>query len=164
VSELVDMGSQPALARGQDAPVGVGEAREVEGQELLEGAFGLVEAGLQLLGGGTQRRSGRGGRARHGAPRIAEQCLAGRRVGRRLPGGEERRGLTGAQPVTDDGLGQPRLVAPRQRREGRGRGGRDAAGVDVPRDRRREPPAQEEAAIDQPRPRPRSRPIWDGVR
>jgi hypothetical protein len=53
VSELADLGGQAALARVQDAPVRVGEARDVEGQELLEGVGRLVEAGLELPGGRT---------------------------------------------------------------------------------------------------------------
>jgi hypothetical protein len=148
VSELADLGGQAALARVQDAPVRVGEARDVEGQELLEGVGRLVEAGLELPGGRTQWRGGRRGQARRGAPRIPEQRLVGRRVGGGLPGGEEGVGLTAAQPVADDGLGQARLLAARQSGERDGRRGREPARVDVRGHRGRQPSPQEEAARD----------------
>jgi hypothetical protein len=100
-----DLSSQPALARVQDAPVGAGEAGQVEPEQLAQGAGGLIEAGLELPRRRAQRPGRRHGRARRGAPRIAEQRLAGRRVGHGLPGGEKRVGLAGAQAVADEGLG-----------------------------------------------------------
>jgi hypothetical protein len=72
----------------------------------------------------------------------------GRRVGGGLPGGQEGARLTAAQPVADDGLGQARLLAPRPRRAGDSRRGRESARVDVRGHRGRQPSAQEEAARD----------------
>jgi hypothetical protein len=148
VGELANLGGQATLARVQDAPVGVGEAGEVESEELVQGAGGLIEACLEVPRRGVQRRSGLGGGARRGRARVAEQGLAGRRVGHRLPGGEKRVGLTAAQTVADDGLGQARLLAARQGGEGDGRRGRAPARVDVRGHRSRQPPAQEQAARD----------------
>jgi hypothetical protein len=148
VSELADLGGQPALACVQDTPHGIREAREVEGQELRQRAFGLIEAGLKLPRRGAQRRGGRGGRARRGRARIAEQGLAGRRVGGGLPRGEARVGLAGAEAVADDRVGQPGLLAARQAGERGGRRRREPARVDVRGHRGRQPPAQEQAARD----------------
>jgi hypothetical protein len=148
VSEPGDLGGQPPLAGLQDPAVGLGEAGEVEGQELVEGALGLVEAGLELAGGGPERRGGGCERGGRGAAWVAEPRLAGRRVGRGVPGGEQRLGLARAQPVAHDRVGQPRLLAARQARESSGRGGGQAPGIDVGGDVGGEAPAERQAAID----------------
>jgi hypothetical protein len=148
VSELEDLGGQPPLAGLQDPTIGLGEAREVEGQELVEGALGLVEAGLELLRRGPERRGGRRGRGRRGAAWVAEQRLPGRRVGRGLPSGEERLGLARAQSVARHSLRQALLVAAGQARERGGRGGGQASGVDVRGHVGGEAPAERQAAID----------------
>ena len=102
VGQLDDERGQPPLAGGEHAVVGVGEAGEIQLCELLQGVFCLEEARLQLARGGTERGDRRlTGRGR-GAARIAHQCLAGRRVGRRAPGREQGLGLPGAQPVAHD--------------------------------------------------------------
>jgi hypothetical protein len=148
VGQPDDLGGQPPLAGLQGPPVGVGEAGNVERQQLREGALGLIEARLELARRGTQGRHGAGARGRHGATRVPQQRLAGGRVGRRAPGRDECLGLPCAQAVARHGVRQARLVAARQRRQDRGRGGGEPAGVDVRRDVGREPPAEREPAID----------------
>jgi hypothetical protein len=148
--QLDDLGGQPPLAGLQGPPFGVGEAGEVERQQLRQGALGLIEARLEFAGRGAEGRDGARARSRHGAARVPQQRLAGGRVAGRAPGGEDGLGLPRAQAVARHGVRQARLVATRQRRQGRGRGGGEAAGVDVRCDVGREPPAKREPAIDPP--------------
>ena len=142
-----DLGGQAPLAGLQDSTVGIGEAREVEVEQLLEGILGLIEPGLELAGRGAQGRHGRRTRAGRGAARIAEQRLPRGGVGRGLPGGEERLGLARAQAVARHGVRQALLVAARHGRERGGRGGGEAAGVDVRRDVGRKPAAEGQAPV-----------------
>ena len=116
-------------------------------RELVEGARGLVEAGLQLARGGAQGRHRRLAGGGHGPPRIPHQRLASGRVGRGAPGGEDGLGLPRAQPVARDGVGEARLVAAWQGRQGRGGGGGEPPVVDRPGQIRREPAAQGQAAV-----------------
>jgi len=151
VGQPGDLGGQTPLAGLQAPPFGVGEASEVERQQLLEGAFGLIEARLELARRGTQGRDGRRAGGGHSAAGIAHERLAGGRVAGRAPGGEERLGLPRAQAVAREGVGQARLLAARQRRHGEGGGGREAAGLDVRGHVGREPAAKGQPALD-PRP------------
>jgi len=77
VGQPDDLRGQAPLAGFQDPAVGVGEAGEVEGQQLGERARGLIEARLELAGRRPERRddgvAGRGDRA----ARIAQQPLTG---------------------------------------------------------------------------------------
>jgi hypothetical protein len=145
--QLNDLGGQPSLAGLQGPPFGVGEADEVERQQRLEGPLGLIEARLELARRGTQGRHGAGARGRHGAAGIAHERLAGGRVTRRAPGGEEGLGLPRAQAMARQGVGQTRLLAARQRRHGEGRGGGEAAGIDLRGHVGREPTAEDQAPV-----------------
>lgn len=119
-------------------------------QELGEGALGLVEAGLELLGRRAEGRDGRVVRDGHRAGRIAQQRLARGGVGRDAPGGEEGLGLARAQTVAGDGVGQARLLRAGEGGEGV-RGGRgEPAVIDVRGQGGRESAAERQAAIDPP--------------
>jgi hypothetical protein len=143
-----DLSGEPPPAGLQDPALGVGEAGEVEGQELLEGVLGLVEAGLEVPRRGAQGRGGRLAGTGQGAPRVAQERLAGGRVvGRTAPGGEPRLGLPRAQAVARDGLGQARLLPTRQRRQGGGRGGGEPPVIDAPGQLRGEPAAEGQAPL-----------------
>jgi hypothetical protein len=143
-----DLRGQAPLAGFQDPPVGVGEAGEVEVQQLRERALGVIEAGLELAGRRPEGRDGRGGGRRHGAARITQQRLARGGVVRNAPGGEEGVGLARAQTVARESVDQPRLLGARERREAVGGGRREPAVIDVPGHDRREPAAEGEAAVD----------------
>jgi hypothetical protein len=147
VSQLTDMGGQAALAGREHALVGVGEAGEVEMQELVEGAFRLAKAGLELARRGTEGRDGgRPGRG-CGRTRIAHEGLPRRGIRGHAPGGEEGLGLPGAQAVAHEGLGQPFLLAARHAGQGSGGGGREAAVIDMRGHLGSEPPAQGQAPL-----------------
>ena len=131
VGELEDTGDQPPLAGGEDAVVRVGEAGEIELDELVQGVLGLQEARLELARRGPERGDrGCAGR-RRGAARIAQQRLPGRGVGRRAPGREHGLGLAGAQPVADEALGQAWLLRGGQAGQGVRGGGRQPPGIEV---------------------------------
>jgi hypothetical protein len=143
-----DLGGQAPLAGLQDPTVGLGEAGEVEGQQLRERALGRIEAGLELAGGRPERRDGwllgRG----HGAARIAQQRLARGRVVGDAPGRQERVRLARAQPVAQERVGEARLLGARERGEPVGRGRGQPAGIDVRGHARHEPAPEREAAVD----------------
>jgi len=146
--ELDDLRGQAPLAGFQDPPVGLGEAGEVEVQQVRERALGVIEAGLELAGRRPQRRDGRRLGGRHGTPRIAQQGLARGRVVGQAPGLEERVRLTRPQSVTQERLGQARLLGAGERGETMGGGGREAAGVDMRGDAGHQPATEDEPAID----------------
>jgi hypothetical protein len=143
-----DLGGQAPLAGFQDPAVGVGEAGEVEGQEFREGALGLIEAGLELAGRGSEGRDGRGAGGRHRAARIAQQCLAGGGVVGHAPGGEQGLGLARAQAVARDGGGQARRLRAREGGERLRGGGREPAVIDVRGQGGSKPATERQAAID----------------
>jgi len=143
-----DLRGQAPLAGFQDPPVGIGEAGEGEGQQLPERALGVIEAGLELAGRRPEGRDGRGGGRGHGAARITQQRLARGRVGGDAPGGEEGLCLARAQRVARKGVGQPRLLRARDRREAVRGGRRQPAVIDVLGHHRREPTAEGQAAVD----------------
>jgi hypothetical protein len=143
-----DLRGQAPLAGRQDPAVGVGEAGEVEGHELVERAFGLIEAGLELAGCPAQWRDGGVPGRGNGAPGIAQQRLAGGGVGRDAPGGEEGLGLARAQAVARERVGQARLLPARARGEGVGGGGGQPAGIDVGGHGWGQPAAERQAAVD----------------
>jgi len=147
VGQPGDLGGQPPLAGLQAPPFGVGEAGEVKRQQLLKGALGLIEARLELARRGTQGRDGRRAGGGDGAARIAQERLAGGRVSRRAPGGEEGLGLPRAQAVAREGVGQTLLIAARERRHGGGRGGREATVIDLRGHVGREPAAEGQAPV-----------------
>jgi hypothetical protein len=149
-----DLRGQAPLAGFQDPPVRIGEAGEVEVQQLRERALRLVEAGLELAGRRAERRGGQILGRGDGAARIAQQGLAGGAVGGDAPRLEKRVPLTRAQPVTEEGLGQAQLLGARERREAVGGRGREAAGIDVPGDDGGEPTAERQAAVDPAAPAP----------
>ncbi len=142
-----DLGGQAPPAGLQDPALGVGEAGQVYVHEGIEGALGLPEAGLELARRGPQGGDGRLAGAGQGAPRVAEQRLAGGRVARGAPGGQHGLGLPRAQAVALDGGGQARLVAARQRRQGRGRGGGEPPVIDVARQVRGEAAPEGQASV-----------------
>jgi hypothetical protein len=143
-----DLCGQAPLAGLQDPPVRIGEAGEVEGQQLRERALGLIEAGLELAGRRAEGRDGRIARRGHRAARIAQQRLAARGAVGDAPGLKKRVRLARAQAVAQEGIGQARLLRARERREAVGGSRREPAGIDVPRQDGREPAAKGEAAID----------------
>jgi hypothetical protein len=143
-----DQRGQAPLAGFQDPAVGVGEAGEVEGQELLEGALGLVEADLELAGRRPERRDGRVVGRGYRAARIAQQRLAGGGVAPDTPGREEGLGLARAQAVARDGVGQARLLRAREGGERMRGGGREPAVIDVRGQGGSQPAAERQAAID----------------
>jgi hypothetical protein len=146
--QLNDLRGEAPLAGFLDPALGIGEAGEIERQQLVEGAFGLIEARLKCAGRLAEwRDDGVAGR-RHLGPWIAQQRLAGGGVGGDAPGGEEGVGLARAQAVAEDRVGQARLVPARERREGRGRGGGQPAGIDVAGHGWRQPTAEGDTAVD----------------
>jgi hypothetical protein len=145
--QLDDLGGEPPLAGLQGPPFGIGEAGEVERQQLLEGALGLIEARLELARRGAQGRDrGRAGGG-HGPARIAHERLAGGRVAGRAPGGEESLGLPRAHAMAREGIGHARLLPAREHGHGGGRGGREAAGIDLRDHVRGEPAAEGQASV-----------------
>lgn len=119
VGEPDDLRGQAPLAGLQDPAVGVGEAGEVEGQQFVEGALGLVEASLKLAGRRAEGRDGRRAGRGHRAARITQQRLTGSGiVGRDPPGREKGLGLARGQAVARESVGQARLLRPRQGGEG----------------------------------------------
>jgi hypothetical protein len=149
-----DLCGQAPLAGLQDPTVGIGEAGEVQGEQLRERAFGLVEAGLELAGRRPEGRDRGRQRRGHRAARIAQQSFARGRVVGDAPGLEKRRRLARAQPVAEEGIGQTRLLGARDRCEVVGGGRRESAGIDVRDDGRGEPTAEREAAVDPAAPAP----------
>jgi hypothetical protein len=148
VSELEDLGHEAPAAGLQHPPVGVSKAGEVDVYEFGERAVGLDEAGLELARRGPQGRDRRVARRRRRAPGIAEQRLAGDGVVRRgAPGGQEGLGLAGAQAVAVERGRQRRLLAPRQRRQGVGRGGGQSAGIDAAGHLGHQPAAEDQAPV-----------------
>lgn len=145
---LNDLGGQAPLAGLQDPAVGVGEAREREGQQLVKGARGLVEPRLELAGQRPEGRDDGIARRGHSAARIAQECLAGEDVGARdAPRREEHVGLARAQAVACDGLGQARLLGAREGREALGGRRGESPFVDVRSHDRREPASEHQAAV-----------------
>lgn len=142
-----DLGGQAPLAGLQDPAFGLSEAAEIDVGEGVEGLRSLVKARLELAGRGAQGRDGLRAGLGHGPARVAHERLAGGHVGRGAPGGEEGVSLPGAQAMARDGVGQARLVAAREGRQGRGRGGGQPPGIDVPGHGRREPAAERQAAV-----------------
>jgi hypothetical protein len=145
--QLDDLSGEPPLAGLQSSPFGVGEAGEVERQQLVEGPLGLIEARLELARRGAQGRDRRRAGGGHGAAGIAHKRLAGRHVAGRAPGGEEGLGLPRAHPMAREGIGDTRLIPAREHGDGGGRGGREAAGIDLRGDVRCEPAAEGQAAV-----------------
>ena len=147
MGQLADLGGQAALAGREHALVGVGKAGEIEVQELVQRAFGLAEAGLELARRGAEGRDdGRPGRGR-GRAGIADERLAGGAIRGHAPGGEEGLGLPGAQAVAHDGLGQLFLLAAGPAGQGEGGGGREAAVIDMRGHVGGQPPAQGQAPL-----------------
>jgi hypothetical protein len=147
VSEPDDLGGQASPAGFEDPALGLREAGEIEGQEFVESALGLREAVAEVARGGAEGRRRRGRRG-GGAAGVAEQRLARGDVGGGVPGGEHGLGLAGTQAVARDRVGQALLIAPRHAGERGGRGGGEAAGVDVRSDLGGQAPAEGEPAID----------------
>jgi hypothetical protein len=143
-----DLRGQAPLAGFQDPTVGVGEAGEVEGQQLRERALGLIEAGLELTGRRAEGRDGGIARRGQSAARVAQQRLAGGGVGGDAPALEKRLRLARTQPVAEEGVGQARLLRARERGEAVGGGRRELAGIDVPGQGGRQPAAERQAAVD----------------
>jgi hypothetical protein len=154
-SLLLDGAGQPDDLRGesplgglQDPAFGVREPREVKGDQLAERPFGLVEAALELVRGGTEGRDGGGAWCRHGAAGVPHQRLARGRVGHGAPGGEERLRLPRAQAVALDGVSQALLIRAWQHRQPTGRGRRQAPRVYVRGHVRREAAAKGQPPLD----------------
>ncbi len=152
VGQVDDESGEPPLAGLEHALFGVGEAGEIELRELLERLLGLEEARLELARGGAERGDRGLARRGRGRARIAQQRLARRRVRRRPPGGEHGLGLSGAEPVAHDALGQPFLLGVRQRGQGRGGGGREAPVVEMSGQLGGEPTAEGQASVHPPAP------------
>lgn len=143
-----DLRGQAPLTGLQDPTVGIGEAGEIEVQQLRERTLGVIEADLELAGRRPEGRDGRVLRRGHGAARIAHERLArGRAVGD-APRFEKRLCLARAQAVTQESLGQAWLLGAREPGE-TVRGGRgEPAVIDVPGHDGREPTAERESAVD----------------
>jgi hypothetical protein len=136
------LGGEPPLAGLEDPAIGVSEAGEREGQQLVEGALGLIEPRLKLSGHRPEGRDDGVARRGHGPARIAQQRLAsGAVVARDPPGRQEDVGLARAQAVARDGLGQARLLSAR-------------VGGEALRGRRREPTRIDERSQDRCEPAP----------
>jgi hypothetical protein len=143
-----DLGGQATLAGLQDPAVGIGEAGEVELQQLRERTLRLIEAGLELAGRRAEGRDDRRLGGGHGAARIAQQRFARHRVVGDAPGLEKRVPLARAQAVAQERVGQLRLLGAWERGKVVGRGRRQPAGIDVRAHARHEPAAEGETAID----------------
>lgn len=149
VSQLADVGGQPALTGLKDALLGFGEAGEIQLEgELVESPFGLGKARLQLARCRSQRRNRGLTGLRSSTARIAQEGLSGEGVRGHAAGGEKGPGLTGAKAVTHDGFGQT-LLLPTGKRRGQGVGdrGREAPVVDVMPELGAEATAQGQAPI-----------------
>ena len=145
---LDDLGGEPPLAGLEDPAIGVSEAGEGEGQQLVEGTLGLVEPRLEVPRRRPEGRDDGVARRGHGAAWVAPQRLAGGAVvARDPPGGQEPVGLARAQAVAHDGLGQARRLGAREGGEAlRGRR-REPTRIDVRRQDRREPATEGQAAL-----------------
>ena len=154
VSQLADVGGQPALAGLKDALFGFGEAGEIElVGERVQITFGLSKAGLQLSGRRPQRRDRGLTRLRSAVAGIAQQGRASEGVRGHAPGGEKGPGLSGAKGVTPDRLGQRLLLGARNARQAAGHGGGETTIVDVAPELGAEALAKGQTSID-PRPPP----------
>lgn len=142
MGQLTHVGGQAAPAGREHALVGVGEAGEIEVQEVVEGALDLPEARLEVARGGAEGRDGRLPDRRGGRARIAHERLAGGAIRSHAPGGQEGLGLPGAQAVPHDGLGQPGLLPAGHAGQGDGGGGREAPMINMGGHRGGQPPAQ----------------------
>ncbi|MGH9362908.1 MAG: hypothetical protein ACRD2T_13420, partial [Thermoanaerobaculia bacterium] len=78
-SKRSDPGVEPAPAGLQHATLGIGETGEVKLGEFVEETLGLVEAALEILGGGPQRRGIAGGEPSELG--IGQERLAGGGIG-----------------------------------------------------------------------------------
>jgi len=149
-SQLDDESGEPPLTGVEHALFGIGEAGEIELRELLQRLLGLEEAGLELARGGAERGDcGLAGSGR-GRARIAHQRFAGRRVRGGPPGGEQGVGLSGAEPVTHDAVGQSFLLSVRPRRQGMCRRGREAPVVEMSGQFGGQPTAEGQAPVHPP--------------
>lgn len=104
------MGNELTPTGFEDAPLGIGESREVRGRELVEEAFDLVEPLGDLGGGAAQGRGARLVDLGLSATRIAHERFARGGVDRRAVGNQERLGFAGRKRVAGDRLGQPHLL------------------------------------------------------
>jgi hypothetical protein len=129
--ELDDMSGQAPLASFQDPAFGFGESGEIDVSELIQRAFGLGEARLELARGRAQGRDGTLAGLGGGAAGIAREGLAGGGVWGGAPGGEKRFGLAGAQAMTHDGLGHALLLARREGGQSVGDSGGEPTSVEV---------------------------------
>jgi len=93
VGQSDDLRGQTPLAGLQDPAIGVSETGELQTQQLLQRALGLVEARLEFARPGSERRDRGLARCGHGAVRIAQQGFARRGIAGDPPGGEQRVGL-----------------------------------------------------------------------
>lgn len=148
VSQLADVGGQPALAGVKNTLFGLGEAGEIELEgELVQGPFGVGKARLQLARGGSQGRHRRRTRWGSAAAGITHERLAGDSVRGDAPGGKKALGLTRAQAVTDDRFRQPLLLPAGTRGHGVSDGDGEATIVEVGRELGAESTAQRQASI-----------------
>jgi len=149
-SQLDDESGEPPLTGVEHALFGIGEAGEIKLRELLQRLLGLEEAGLELARGRAERGDcGLAGSGR-GRARITHQRFAGRRVRGGPPGGEQGVGLSGAEPVTHDAVGQSFLLSVRPRRQGMRRRGREAPGVEMSGQFGGQPTAEGQAPVHPP--------------
>lgn len=148
VSQLADVGGQPALAGLKDTLFGFGEAGEIELEgELVQCPFGVGKARLQLARGGSQWRNRRLTRLGCAAAGITHERLAGDGVCGDAPGGEKALGLTRAQAVTDDRFRQTLLLPAGTRGHGVGDGDGEATIVEVGLEFGAESTAERQASI-----------------
>jgi hypothetical protein len=92
-SKLSQAGKEPAPASLKDAPLGLGEAGEVAGREVLERLLEEGETTFDVLGHGSQRRGALAGGFGKGAARLPDEGLAADFVGKGEVGPEECLGL-----------------------------------------------------------------------
>jgi hypothetical protein len=144
----MDLGGQPAPAGLQDTAVGIGEGGKIRADEDLDVLLGGLESGVPGGGGLTERGSALirlSGVSRSG---IAQEHLAGRRVGDAAVGGEESVSLASREGVAPDGIRQPDLIRAREGCDGRGDGQGQTAGVEAHGQLGNQVTGQGEPAID----------------
>jgi hypothetical protein len=106
-----DLGSQSSLVGLEHAALGIVEAGEVRHRGFLEPSLKLGEMTPDPLGGRAQGGGALVFGRRDGAPRVAQERLAGDGVGGGAPGGNEGQRLARAQRVAADRIRQRHLHA-----------------------------------------------------
>lgn len=158
----VDAREELPLAGLEHPALGVTEALEVSPEEILERPFGGLEAGLDLGRRGSQGRSALIEGPGLGRAGVTEEHLAGGGVRQGSVGREEGLGLTRREGVAPDGVGEAPLLPRREGGKSDRHGEAEAAGVEPHLELRREPPREDEPALDPGLPPPQELPDRQG--